>query len=179
MGLRGRKYYDKLGNTYFITSTILGHLKVFKLNDKYCDILVDSLKYLLIEHSSHINAYVIMPNHIHFVLKMQDGESISDFMRDFKRHTSKEIKKLLIMEKEMNIIAKLTKLSGTGKYKLWMDRFDDVIITTRKVLDVKINYIHYNPVRAGLVEKVTDWKYSSARNYYCDDDSIIKVERNI
>ena len=56
-----------------------------------------------------------------------------------------------------------------------MDRYDDKIVTSEKILADKLNYIHFNPVKAGLVENMIDWKYSSARNYYCGDNSIIKV----
>ena len=70
-------------------------------------------------------------------------------------------------------------MSGTGKYKLWKDRFDDLIVTSPKVLETKINYIHLNPVRAGLVKEMIDWKYSSARNYYLDDDSLICIDKFI
>jgi len=42
-----------------------------------------------------------------------------------------------------------------------------------------MDYIHNNPVKAGLVENITDWRYSSARNYYLDDDSVFRVDRII
>lgn len=61
-------------------------------------------------------------------------------------------------------------------FKLWMDRFDDVVLYTRELMRVKVNYIHENPVRAGLVERAEDWKYSSARNYLISDDSMIHVK---
>ena len=179
MGLRGRKEHDKLGNTYFITSTLLGFEKIFTINDKYCDILIDSLKHLIVEHTAGLIAYVIMPNHIHLIISLPEGESISDFMRDFKRHTSSKIREQLTGENKNSIIDKLTSLGGTGKFRLWMDRFDDLIVTTQKVLEIKINYIHNNPVKAGLVENMTDWKYSSARNYYLDGHSVIQIERII
>ncbi|MBV6478800.1 MAG: hypothetical protein HGGPFJEG_01557 [Ignavibacteria bacterium] len=56
-----------------------------------------------------------------------------------------------------------------------MDRFDDVVIITDRVLRTKVNYVHYNPVKAGLVLNPEDWKYSSARNYMFGDHSIIEV----
>ena len=102
MGLRGRKEHDKLGNTYFITSTLLGFEKIFTINDKYCDILIDSLKHLIVEHTAGLIAYVIMPNHIHLIISLPEGESISDFMRDFKRHTSSKIREQLTGENKNN-----------------------------------------------------------------------------
>jgi putative transposase len=56
-----------------------------------------------------------------------------------------------------------------------MDRIDDVVFYSEKVLRTKVNYIHNNPVKARLVSNPEDWKYSSARNYLLDDHSTIQV----
>jgi putative transposase len=175
MGRRGRKHFDKQGNMYFITTTVLDFEKIFQLSNRYYDILVESLKYQLNEHKSSLFAYVLMPNHIHLILHIPLGESITDFMRDFKRHTSIEIRKELEITGKTEIINRLKQKSGHGGFKLWMDRFDDVILTSDKVIQTKSDYIHNNPVRAGLVEKAIDWKHPSARNYFLGDQSVIKV----
>ena len=179
MGLRGRQEFDKLDNTYFITTTVLGFRNVFAIHDSYYGILIDSLNYTRKKYLSFIIAYVLMPNHIHLILKMNKGTSVSDFMRDFKRHTSTEVIKLLKKDKKTGYLEDLLQLGGTGNYRLWMDRFDYLVIYTEKKLKTKIDYIHKNPVKAGLVENITDWKYSSARNYYLGDESMLRVDKII
>ncbi len=57
-----------------------------------------------------------------------------------------------------------------------MHRFDDEVIRNNKMFWVKLKYIHNNPVKAGLVSKVEDYKYSSARNYRTNDHSVIFVD---
>ena len=42
----------------------------------------------------------------------------------------------------------------------------------------KLNYIHLNPLRAGLVENPQDYPYSSFRNYVLDDESLIQVDKD-
>lgn len=59
-----------------------------------------------------------------------------------------------------------------------MHRFDDEVIRNQKIIWTKIKYIHNNPVKAGLAEKPEDYKYSSARNYILEDDSILYVEKS-
>jgi len=119
-----------------------------------------------------------MPSHLHLIPLMKIGESISDFMRDFKKFTSTKIRKQLETDGHIKIIEQL-RLNAFGyknqTFKLWMDRFDDVIVITEKVLKTKVDYIHYNPVKAGLVCRMEDWKYSSARNYMLEDHSIIEI----
>jgi hypothetical protein len=57
-----------------------------------------------------------------------------------------------------------------------MPRFDDEVIRDQQMFCTKLNYIHSNPIKAGLVTKAEDYKYSSARNYIRDDHSILKVD---
>lgn len=44
---------------------------------------------------------------------------------------------------------------------------------------IKLNYIHFNPVKAGLVNNMEDWKFTSYRNYLRDDHSIIQIRTDI
>ena len=175
MTRRGRKNTDKLGNTYFITTTVVNFSDILTSNDRFPALILKSLKYYLIQYKSILIAYVIMPNHVHFIVQTNEGESISDFMRDFKKYTSKELYKLAKAQSDSELIIQLQMNSDIGGGKLWMDRYDSKIIVSEKFLKQKINYIHNNPVRAGLVENATDWIYSSGRNYYYEDNSLIEV----
>ncbi|RPI13755.1 MAG: hypothetical protein EHM58_17835 [Ignavibacteriae bacterium] len=138
-------------------------------------IIIDNLKARLKKYCSNLTAYLIIPTHLHLIIYTPEGESISDFMRDLKRYSSKDIRSRLYIDKRNDILDVFKKESLTGGYKVWQDRFDDYIITSEHMLEVKMGYIHDNPGRAGLVKEITDWKYSSARNYYLDDNSIIEV----
>jgi len=175
MSRRGRSLNDKKGYTYFITTTVVGFIKVFEINDKYYDILVNSLKFLLNRDSAVLIAYVLMPNHLHLVLQTPKDKSISSFMGDFKKFTLRTVRETLEKDGNLKTKEKLILKGGIGKYKLWMDRFDDVIVISDKVFEIKVNYIHFNPLKAGLVREITDWKYSSARNYYLNDSSVIDL----
>jgi putative transposase len=59
-----------------------------------------------------------------------------------------------------------------------MPRFDDVIIYGRKQFRVKLNYIHGNPVKAGLVANAIDYKYSSAKDWLTDQKGPIDIDKN-
>ena len=177
MGLRNRKTNNN-GSIYFITTTAVNWEPVFTLGDGYNDIIINSLKHLLNEHKSELISYVIMPTHLHLIPFMKKSESISDFMRDLKKFTSTKIRQLMEKEGRIDIVERLeanAKGYKNQQFKLWMDRFDDVVIYSEKVLRTKVNYIHNNPVKTGLVTEPENWKYSSARNYLLDDHSIIDV----
>jgi REP element-mobilizing transposase RayT len=182
MPLRGRTQFDKIGNTYFVTTTVMNFDRIFSLGRAYNLILMESMKYLLKRHKAQLYAYVIMPNHFHMVSYMPQGESIVDFMRNFKRHTSTEIRKLAEAEKRFYLLERFRSNAEYAKmqsYKVWIDRFDDLIITTQRTVAIKVNYIHFNPVKAGLAENPEEWEFSSARNYYLNDHSLIRTDWSI
>ena len=59
-----------------------------------------------------------------------------------------------------------------------MRRFDDLIIYSEKQLRIKLEYIHNNPVRAGLTENALDWKYSSAVDWLSDKKGMIDIVKD-
>ena len=63
-------------------------------------------------------------------------------------------------------------------FKVWQDSFWEQNIYTDAFLKQKLDYIHLNPVRAGIVNNAVDYFYSSARNYYLDDQHLIEIDVN-
>jgi putative transposase len=144
MGLRFKD--QDLGTNFFITTS-------FKDRNRFGDIpgvyeqLAESLSHRLKETNSKLAAYVFMPSHIHLFLFIE-GKLLAGFMRDFKKYTAQKG------------LAELCKSS-----KVWQPRYDRQVVVSLKLLTIKMTYIHYNPVRAGLVENPEDWKWSSAADY--------------
>ncbi len=97
-------------------------------------------------------------------------------MRDIKKYTAWDILKLLEKEKPELLKIFCTNIKPGQKQQFWMHRFDDQVIRNNKMFWTKLRYIHNNPVRAGLVEKPIDYKYSSIKNYLKQDHSIIFVD---
>src|SRR5690606_37262090 len=115
--------------------------------------------------------YVIMSNHIHFIVQSKDGK-LSDLIRDFKKFTATEILKHLQTEPEsrhewiLERFAKATQSHTRNKnFQFWQYGNHAEEIFTLKFMWDKLNYIHLNPVRAGIVEKGNQYLYSSAGNY--------------
>ena len=87
---RTYRVISEVNCAYFVTSTIVDWLPVF-VDKTYCDIVVESLKFIRVNKRVQINAFVIMPTHLHLVVMPDEKVSLSDVMRDFKRFTSKAI----------------------------------------------------------------------------------------
>jgi REP element-mobilizing transposase RayT len=165
----------------FITTTVVSHLKVFA-GDKYYRALIDNLNFYRDKYEFKLVAYVLMPTHVHLLLLIPSETTESDIMRDFKNYTSMKVRDLLIADScaaELSVLKKAAIGYRDQHHKLWMDRFDNVVVYSRRMFDIKLRYIHNNPVKAGLVLRVEDWKYSSARNYLLNDHSVIRVDTDL
>jgi putative transposase len=172
MGLRGRSIFGDTGQVFFVTTSTIHHTSVFGLSREYYRILAESLTFVINEHRAKLFGYVFMPSHIHLIVAMPEGESISDLMRDFKKYTSTKVRQQLEKEGRQSELKRL-RVNALGKknqvFKLWMDRFDDLVIDQEETMITKLEYIHNNPVKAGLVEEAEEWEFSSARNYSSGD----------
>jgi len=165
---------------YFVTTTVVEWQYVFNSNPCF-DIVVDSLKYCITNKGLHVYGFVIMPNHAHYLLSTDDDKNLSDVMRDFGTHTSRFLTEFLEQEKRfviLKVFREAAEADGKGnRYKVWQDGFHPIAIESERSFLEKLQYLHESPVRKGYVDRPEQWRYSSARNYILDDDSILAVER--
>jgi REP element-mobilizing transposase RayT len=158
-------------NAYFITITTVGWVDVFtRLNQKYN--IINSLKYCQDKKGLEIYVYCLMHSHLHLLCKATDGFIVSDVMRDFKKHTSKQIIKTIIDEPEsrrewmLDYFQKSCEhLKREQKYKVWQDGYHAEIVEKNWFIKQKVNYIHNNPVKDKIVTLPEDYYFSSAQNY--------------
>ena len=150
----------------FFTATIEGWKHLFK-DDSFKDIIINSLRFLKDEGRIKINAYVIMSNHVHFIWQAMGGYYLEDIQSSFARHTAKEFLKLLTAQ---NKTASYKVNEADRKHHFWKRDPLGVELFTQKVFDQKLEYIHYNPVNAGLCKYPEEYKYSSALFYHNGED---------
>ena len=123
-----------------------------------------------------------MSNHLHMIASASGENSLSDILRDFKKFTSKAIIKAVqeVPESRRDWMLNLFWYAGKNNkkiryYKFWQDGNEAKEIHTTAFLDEKMNYIHYNPVRAELLAKPEDYLYSSARDY-AGEKGLVEIE---
>jgi len=166
----------------FITITVIDWVDVFT-RPVYTYILDDSLNYCIKEKGLIVHAYVYMSNHIHLIATSVK-EELQAIIRDFKKYTSKRIIEAIKENPESRREWLLNKFSYAAKrtnratnYKLWKDGFHPVILDTIKKIEQRVNYIHHNPVEAGLVYHERDWVNSSYAVY--EDDNKERPNVNV
>jgi len=161
----------EIDKAYFVTFTIVEWLNALA-DDEGKKIIIDSLKHYQKSRGLTIYAYCLMPNHVHLIAQSNGREYLSAVLRDLKKDTAKKIAKKLEnsddnkSQKALEIFANGGKLlKRISKYKIWQDGNRPIVLYSNKFIQQKIDYIHSNAVKAGLVVNPEDYLYSSARNY--------------
>ena len=156
---------------YFVTITTVEWIDVF-IRPAQKFLLIDSLSYCQEHKGLKIYAFCIMSNHIHMICQADEGRVLCDIMRDFKKHTSKQIVRNIIEYPEsrrrwmLDIFKKAcSHLNRNQTYKVWQNGYHAEIVFSDWFLIQKLNYIHNNPVAAQIVEQATEYIFSSAKNY--------------
>jgi putative transposase len=160
------------GGTYFVTSTVTGWVDVFT-RQRYRDIVLDSLSFCIRQKGLTVHAWVVMSNHLHLIASVSDEAYLSNVLRDFKSFTSKAILHSIATEAGESRKEWMLALFGTaGKmnaantgFQLWQNGNRAVSLYSPAVLKQKLDYVHNNPARNGLVALPEHYLYSSAKDY--------------
>ena len=113
-----------------------------------------------------------MSNHIHLIISRNKKETLSEIVRDFKKFTSSQIIKSIQEEPESRRNWLLWIFGSAGKrnpnnksFQVWQQESHPEELFTHEFMMQKLDYLHQNPVRANIVFKAEDYKYSSAAAY--------------
>lgn len=161
---------EQKDETYFLTFTVIDWINIFVNND-YFNSIIDTLKFYQVKYNLVIYGYVIMTNHIHLIAR---SENMIQFAQGFKSYSTKLICKLLIID-HRKYITDLLNPDKISLFPIWKSTNMPKIINSESYFQQKLEYIHNNPVKKGYVDKAEDWAYSSARNFFLEDDSIINI----
>jgi REP element-mobilizing transposase RayT len=162
---RSRYRFLESTHPHFMTCTVVGWLPVFT-RPECVRIVLDSWKFLHDNDRMSILGYVILENHLHFIGVSAD---LSKEVGDFKSFTARRIIDLLKKNGETGVLKQLQFEKNAHKvdrdFQLWQEGSHPKKMENHEMLRQKLQYIHYNPVKRGYVDKPEHWRYSSVRNY--------------
>ncbi|MBA3828826.1 MAG: transposase [Taibaiella sp.] len=150
-------------NCTFFTATILEWNNLLT-NERYKDIVIDSLNFLVDAGRAYIHGFVIMNNHLHLIWHIREPHKPEYVQRDFLRYTAKMILKDL-KENSTALLEPFIVNAKDRKYQIWERNALSTAIWNEDVLKQKLNYIHQNPIRKNLCVRIEDYKYSSGEYY--------------
>ncbi len=108
-----------------------------------------------VDAGAEIWGYCLMPNHVHLVVVPERDDSLAMLFRDAHRRYTRRIN---------------TREGWCGH--LWQERFHSFPMDETHLL-AAVRYVELNPVRAGLCEKPTDWRWSSVHAHIRREDDLL------
>ncbi len=175
-----RKKIQKSNGVFFITFTCARWLPLFQITDGY-DTLYKWFDYLK-EKGHHIIAYVIMHNHVHVLIAFSDTPtSINTIIGNGKRFIAYELVKRLQQKGEIGLLNQMsdwvnkTEKLINKKHEVFEPSFDKKECFTINFMKQKVNYIHLNPCKKGLVQLPEEYLHSSATYYFTGKDGVYPV----
>lgn len=167
---------------YFITPTLVYWVDLFS-KKAYCEVILESLIYCQKEKGLVIHAWCIMSSHLHLIVSRKNTETLPSIVRDFKKYTSIKLIETIRNTNEsrrdwlLNLFHSAAhKLKRNKKYKVWQDGNHPVELASNKMIHQRLNYLHKNPVKAGIVDQIEHYHYSSAKNYCGEQGPLSIVE---
>ena len=143
------------GGTYFFTVVIV---------DRHLDILVKHIQHLKAsfrdecENAPFTNlGFVILPDHLHTIWRLPQGDS--DYSNRW-RHIKADFSRRLAVAGAVS-----NSRECKGERGIWQRRFWEHTVRDEEDFQRHLDYIHFNPVKHGLVSRVSDWPHSSFHEY--------------
>lgn len=160
------------GALHFATGNVIDRVPIFQRID-CCESFFEVLRTLLTEWPSKLISYVLMPDHFHLILNPRDGD-IKGFLGALK---SVSARKIVQITNDPRFLREGSDNDGSI-HQVWQESFKGLPMWSAWMIWQKINYIHANPVRAGLVSSGKDYRWSSFGAFYGELDEPLPVDHD-
>jgi REP-associated tyrosine transposase len=174
--MRSRYRINNEYAAHFITSTIVQWLPVFTTAAS-CDIVVRSFEYCREQKGLRVHAWVILDNHFHAIVS---GLELARTLADLKKFTAREILERLKCEGRDWLLNQLAYFCAAHKqgsnHQVWQEGIHPQSIPSDEIMLQKLEYLHRNPVKRGLVASPEHWRYSSAHQWLPGAVPVMRVD---
>ena len=137
------------GGTYFFTVNLRNRTNA-DLLIRHIDCLRDAVRAVRLRYPFDIHGWVVLPDHIHCVIQLPNDDH--DFSLRWRLIKTRFTKALPVRVRPAN---------GPAGRGVWQHRFWEHLIRDERDFAAHMDYVHVNPVKHGLVERVVDWPYST------------------
>ena len=163
--MRSRYRILEREHSHFITATTVAWLPIFT-TAKRCDILVDAFDYCRQHKGLKLHAWVILDTHFHAIVAAPE---LARVLADLKRHTARRIIEQLEAEHCDWLLRQLrherAPTKTESRHQVWQEGSHPQAIMSDAIMLQKLEYLHNNPVKRGLVASPEHWRYSSAHEW--------------
>lgn len=160
------------GALHFVTGNIIDRIPIFK-HEQPCTAFLEELRGQITKWPSKLISWVLMPEHFHLIVNPLDGD-IKGFVGSLKSLTAA---RLWQTTQHPGFVRERPDSDGSI-HQVWQDSFKALPLWSSWMIWQKINYIHANPVKAGLVRSAKDYRWSSFRAFYHDSKEPIPIDED-
>ncbi len=163
-----RYQFDREASVFYVTFTIVEWLPIFVTLDTL-KIITESLNFCHENKGLRTNAYVMMPTHLHAILFHESfkADQLESVVNDFRKFTGRRLADYCDDHMPQCFRQELRDKSGADRdRRVWQPSRHPEIILTEGFWKQKLDYMHANPCRKGLVHRATDWRFSSANAFF-------------
>ena len=152
----GLKRFHETRQLHFLTSSCYKRRQNFRSNESR-DTFVAALERIRQRYNLCVYGYVVMPEHVHLLVSEPESGTLAQAMQSLKQGAAR-------------------KLALRAKDSFWQERYYDFNVWSERKFVEKVRYIHYNPVKRGLVNRPEDWQWSSFRHYLTGEAGPVEIE---
>ena len=155
------------GALHYVTGNVHNRRQIFRGGDA-CKIFLEELQSLRSAHYCKLIAFVLMPDHYHFILNPRNG-NIQEATGVLKSFSAKRIVAL----------APAGSFWTGAENQVWQESFKALPLWSIWMIWQKINYIHSNPIRAKLVRSTEDYRWSSFHAFYRNEtEPLLQIDQD-
>lgn len=178
------KRHDEFGHIHFLTVSCYRRLQFFR-HESVREAFVDAMKHVREKLSVRWLGYVIMPEHVHLLALPQKvgadiAVPISDVLHELKTqsgfHGKAALREIWKRKRTLGTNPLDAWATGSGPKPFWKPRGYDFNVIHEQKIPEKLDYIHANPVRRGLVDRPDQWLWSSYRYYELREAARIEMD---
>jgi putative transposase len=162
---------------YYFTYSIVEWLPVF-VSEAACKIVTDSLSFCHRAKGLRVNAFVIMPTHMHLIAFDADWDSarLARSLADFRKFTGRNLSDYCVQHGPKCFLQTLREQAATDRERhFWQPSRHPEAIQGERFWRQKLDYLHENPCRKGFVTRADHWRFSSAPWYLSDGVQALDV----
>jgi REP element-mobilizing transposase RayT len=152
------------GALFYVTFAVVDWLTVF-VAESSCKIITESLNFCHQRKGLRINAYVIMPTHLHAICfhERYQARALEEVLTDFRKFTGRRLADHAAVHSPACFSDVFRQRAGEDRERrFWQPTRHPVQIETLSFWQAKLDYLHANPCRKGLVRLPEEWRFSSA-----------------
>ncbi|MCP4423783.1 MAG: hypothetical protein GY803_04760 [Chloroflexi bacterium] len=195
--MKWKNFYEP-NTIFFFTSRITDQIHILR-TDAFKQIVIDVLRWYMAKHIISLYGYVLMSNHIHLLLSAPSAKGLEQYLQHTLRKSSLRITASLQyytgqQPDPPQYVAKLplydsrhteraqgildifaSHAHGKAQYAVWKEQARGIPVRTEKAFQVKLDYVHMNPVRAGIVTAPDEYAFSSFRSVYLEGSGYLPI----